>query len=744
LNTLIIRSDFSDRPTCLEAVGRTSRRVLEALDHQDLPTDQIVEVVKPERVPGRHPLFQTMFIFQNEDERGARPDLDGCTVTPIHVETKTARFDISLFVAESGGALETILEYRADLFREDTARRFLDHYAVLMGQMVAHPEARISELAFLTAEERQFCARHEKGPALRIRGDVMVLDLIGRHVSETTMAIVSSRRSLTYRQLHELSDRLAARLKERGAGANRPIAIAMERSPDAIIAMLGILKAGAPYLAVDAANPEARIREVLADASVGLVISSRASEAWNGFDAVETIWLEETLEGDAERGADGASDVRPEQLAYLIYTSGTSGRPKGVPVTHKNLLASTLARLDYYGSGPGSFLLLSSLSFDSSVAGVFWALCTGDTLNVPSAEEARDPDAVCALVARHGIRALLAVPSLYEQVLEWRPEGLDTLRVAIVAGEPCPPRLVRKHRRILPKCELYNEYGPTEATVWASVERCDRGDDWTGEVSIGRPIPGCEIRILDSRRRRVPIGFVGELCIGGSGVTGGYIRRDELTATRFFKAEDGTPMYATGDLARWLPDGRLKYHGRNDEQVKLRGYRIEVGEIETRLREMPGIRDAVVLVTSTHSAEESGAPDLEELLSVLPEETVKRALVELDNATIEGNGSDAATVHRKADCEDFEVSLTLKRPGFIDPPRKAQRDWLLGQALNEVTADLKHLNAVAQRFVPGTDHKLGHDLIDLTDAALSKDQIMEEWQRPLMAAMARYAAEPGG
>jgi guanidinoacetate N-methyltransferase len=365
-------------------------------------------------------------------------------------------------------------------------------------------------------------------------------------------------------------------------------------------------------------------------------------------------------------------------------------------------------------------------------------------LIVPSADEVRDPDAICALVAQHSVRVLLAVPSLYDQLLDWQPERLGSLSTAIVAGEACPVRLLRKHLQTLPNCALYNEYGPTETTVWASVHQCDPHSEPSREVPIGRPIPGCEIRILDTRRRRVPVGIVGELCIGGPGLTRGYLNRPDLTASRFFSADDGTRLYATGDLARWLPEGSLEYHGRNDEQVKIRGYRIEVGEIESCLRDLPGVRDAVVVTTPANGDGSPGLLSLETLLSILPEETVQSALADLAIEDASAKGADLPAFQRKVDRGDFEVRFTVKRPDFIAPPRKAQRDWLLGQAINEVADDLEHLDKVARAFVPGKDHKLQHDLVDLTDASLTDDQIMEDWQTPLMRAMAGYATETGG
>ncbi|MHC1766651.1 MAG: amino acid adenylation domain-containing protein [Verrucomicrobiia bacterium] len=751
LNTLVIRHDFSDDPTCLEGIGRARTAALEALDHQDLPTDKIVEAVRPDRVQGRHPLFQAMFVFQNEDERGAKPELGNCTVTSIYVDTKTAKFDLSLFVAESQGELETILEYRSDLFRPESARRFLEHYSALMTRMAANPRQRFSEISFLTAAEEEFFTRHENGPSLAVPEDTTMLNLISRHTSRSSAAVASSDQVITYQELHALSNNVAAVVRERGPEANRPVALAFERSPYAIVALLGILKAGAPYLALDISAPPERTREILGDAACRCLITSGSMADRFRFPNVQALRVEDAMANGAHTGGGCPRAIAQQDNAYLIYTSGSSGKPKGVAVTHGNLLASTLARIGFYADAPRNFLLLPNLSFDSSVAGVFWTLATGGALIVPTTEEVTDPDRIGALISQYQTDALLAVPSLYDQLLGWQPERLSSLRTVIVAGEACPARLVRKHFDALPSCQLYNEYGPTEATVWASVHRCDSPQASSREVPIGKPIPGCEIRILDAQRQRRPVGFVGELCIGGIGLTSGYLGRPELTAQRFFRADDGTRLYASGDLARWLPDGTLEFHGRNDQQIKIRGHRVEIGEIESCVRELPGVREAVAVAVSSNSTASPDSLSLETLVSLLPEDTLERALADLAIEENEaeptapcGDEPSPPVCQRKVDRAAFEVRFTFKSPGFIAPPRKAQRDWLVGQAINETADDLEHLDRVARGFVPGKDHQLQRDLVDFSDAPLTDAQIMEDWQIPLMRAMAGYAAESPG
>src|ERR1700730_11159493 len=285
--------------------------------------------------------------------------------------------------------------------------------------------------------------------------------------------------------------------------------------------------------------------------------------------------------------------------AYIIYTSGSTGRPKGVRVTHSGLVNSTLARTAYYREPLRSFLLLSSFTFDSSLAGIFWTLSVGGTLVLPPDSSQWELDSLSSLIERHQISHLLCVPSLYQTLIESSPvERLTSLEVAIVAGESCPVALVKQHHSRLPHATLYNEYGPTEATVWCSAYRCQPQAEAI-RVPIGRPIANTQLYVLDSHMQLVPVGVPGELLVGGAGVAGGYWKRPDLTAEKFitnpFRTTPGARLYKTGDLARLLPDGNIEYLGRVDHQVKVRGFRIELGEIDAALLSHPAMKEVVVI-----------------------------------------------------------------------------------------------------------------------------------------------------
>ncbi len=381
-----------------------------------------------------------------------------------------------------------------------------------------------------------------------------------------------------------------------GVTAGDRVGIFLGRSWPLVAGILGIHRAGAAYVPLDPDYPEARNRGVLEDADVAAVLTT--SDLRGRLPAGRWVAIDvESVDGvGPEPGTD--PDLAPESPAYILYTSGSTGRPKGVVVNHANLRASTEARLLVYETPPRRFLLVPSVAFDSSVAGIFWTLAVGGTLVIPTDEQVRDPRRLADLVAHEGVTGLLCVPSLYAQMMGVGAKDLQSLETAIVAGESCPSRLVEEHFRVLPHVRLFNEYGPTEATVWATVHEVT-ADDAARPVAIGRPIPGVRVDVVDARGRPVPAGIPGHAWIQGPTVAEGYWRRADLTADRFQAgAGTGEHRYRTGDRMARAADGRLMFLGREDEQIKLRGYRIEPGEVEASILELPGVEEAAVVARS--------------------------------------------------------------------------------------------------------------------------------------------------
>ncbi|HET9620459.1 MAG TPA: amino acid adenylation domain-containing protein, partial [Kofleriaceae bacterium] len=422
---------------------------------------------------------------------------------------------------------------------------------------------------------------------------------IAAHAAATpdAIAVVCGDASLTYGALVTEANRLARRLRAAGVARGQAVPVLIERSVQTIVAITGVHAAGAGYVPLDPTQPPERIAAVLRELAAPVIVVPGAIEVPAG--APPTIRVGEL--GDVAE--DLANDVALEpaaagDLAYIIYTSGSTGVPKGVAIDHGNLAASNAARAAYYGAElKPRFLVLSSFAFDSSVAGLFWSLAQGGTLVLPTEAAHLDVPRLAGLIERHAATHVLTLPSVYALLVDHAPV-LGSLCAAIVAGEACPAELIHHHHARLPGVKLYNEYGPTEATVWASVHELVP-DDGDGRVPIGRPIPGARLYVLDGELRPVPAGVVGDLWIGGPGVAVGYVARPELTAAAFRPDPwlgGAARMYRTGDRVRFRGDGALEFWGRHDHQVKIRGFRIELEEIEAALRRHPRIADAAVAV----------------------------------------------------------------------------------------------------------------------------------------------------
>jgi amino acid adenylation domain-containing protein len=421
--------------------------------------------------------------------------------------------------------------------------------------------------------------------------------LIDEQAARTPDAIAVScgGETMTYGELKARSQALAQDLIALGVKPDDLVPICVTRSVNIITGLLAILKAGGAYVPIDPNYPPDRIAYMLENVSSPLLLTETSLLGTLPPQNAQTVLL------DGERTAGAAAFVAPEltgeNLAYVIYTSGSTGKPKGVLVSHRNLLYSTAARVDYYGAGHTNFLLLSSYAFDSSVAGLFWMLTTGGTLTLLPEETQMDLDEVDRLIVLDKITTLLCVPSLYMLLLErWQGKPPPSLTAVIVAGESCAPNVVEKHQAVLPGAVLYNEYGPTEATVWTTVFRCDQPTHGKS-VPIGKAIAHAQVYLLDPSARPVPIGVIGELWIGGEGLARGYWKAPEMTAEKFVPSPlaGGARLYRTGDFGRFLPDGNIEFHGRRDDQVKVHGYRIELGEVEAALGHHPRLREVAVI-----------------------------------------------------------------------------------------------------------------------------------------------------
>ena len=600
VNTLVLRTDLSGDPTFRKVLERVRETALGAYAHQDLPFEQLVDSLRPKRDLSRAPLFQVMFDLHNEPMPA--PQVSGLNVVVQTEHTGTAKFDLTLTLTESPEGLVGSLEYCTDLFLPATIERIARQLETLLRGIVADPDRRISELPLMSSVERRSVLEAARGPRLR-RDDLEdVGDLLAERVADTpdAPAVTCGDVTLTYRDLARRSKSLACTLRDRGVGIESRVAVGAERSIEAIVGMLAVLEAGGAYVPLDPAYPRERSALTLRDARPSVVVARSGVAERLGASDVPVI----LLDGEPGVPPSGEQPSRPsrplDRAAYVVYTSGSTGTPKGVVVSHRNLVESTRARMTYYRDPVERFLMVPSFAFDSSVAGLFWTLCSGGTLHVLPEGAQREPRRLIEAITSGAITHVLCLPSLYARILDdARPGELASLRAVVVAGEVCPLDLVSRHLATLPAAALYNEYGPTEGTVWASVFDC-RDVNERRTVPIGGPIAGVELHLLDPGLEPVPAGVVGEIYLGGAGVARGYLGRPDATAERFvpdpFGSRIGGRLYRTGDLGRRDAGGEVEFLGRNDLQVKVRGYRLEPDEVEEALRRHPDVGAAAVKV----------------------------------------------------------------------------------------------------------------------------------------------------
>jgi len=689
VNTLVIRTRLDDNPCFIELVGRVQTAVLEAQENQDIPFDKLVEALQPQRNPGVNPLFQVMFVLHNVPMGTlALPEL---TLESMAVDYGISKFDLVFHVTENNG-LEAAFEYSTELFEAASIVSMAEQLNRLLAAIVEHPEFRLGQLPLLTTAE--ICRLNEWNATTGLLPEDLCLHALFEAQAlkqpERT-AVICGELKLSYGELNERANGLAGYLRKEGVGPEIRVALCPDRSVEAIIGLLGILKAGGVYVPMDPAQPPERIAELLDDCNASLLLTQDRLLAGFGAGIPKTLCLDHEWPADEER-IDGELPalVDPSNAAYLIYTSGSTGKPKGVIISHKNAVASTFARFSYYPESPDGFLLLSPFAFDSSIAGIFWTLGSGGRLYIPSESDHQDPQTLVNSVVQEALSHLLCTPSFYSLLLDYGNQGqLTGLCAAIVAGETCSPDLAAKHFRYLPTTRLYNEYGPTEATVWSSVyeiQAADSTDDV--RVPIGRPIANSQIYILDDCLNQVPAGVPGEIYVGGAGIARGYHNRFDVTAERFlpnpFSSETGARVYRSGDKARFLTDGRIEFLGRVDHQVKIRGFRIELGEIEARLVQHNAVSDAVVLVQEDREDKrlvayvaglQSGIENAalsenlrEYLKATLPVYMVPARIVVLAALPLNDNGK----IDRNA-LSVLDISGNLEKP-FVEPGNPVEEE----------------------------------------------------------------------
>ncbi|GLQ98962.1 non-ribosomal peptide synthase/polyketide synthase [Dyella mobilis] len=600
INTLPLRLRLQANETLRELLLRLQRQQAELLEHAGLSLGEI------QQLAGHGELFDTVMVFENYPVDAAAVQAQGEALRigfHSHHGGDSTHYPLGLLVAP-GERIKLGFSYRPDVYGDADIQDLAQSYTRILTALARQPQQKLGRLDLLDTAARKQLLETWNATSMPVP-DVTLTQWLEERIARhgETSAVICGEESLGYAALNERANRLAHVLIARGVGPEDIVAVALPRSLECVIALLAVLKAGAAYLPLEVNHPRARLREMLADAQPRALLANAALADELGGDrivlALDTPSVQTALVLAATHDPRDEERCRPLHTAhpaYVIYTSGSTGKPKGVAVAHRQIVHSNLARETHYPH-VASMLLLPSLAFDASLGAILHTLATGATLVLPEPGLEHEPRALAALVERHRIQAWLSAPALYRSTLETDGAQLHSLQRVVLGGEPIPAGLLERHlAEGLADAAVYNEYGPTEATVWSTVAQVTHADD-SGHV-IGRPIPNTCVYVLDGALQPVAVGVAGELYLSGEGLARGYLQRAALTAERFVAHpfEAGARMYRTGDRVRYRTDGQLEYLGRADGQVKIRGHRIEPGEIEAQLATHVAVREAAVLV----------------------------------------------------------------------------------------------------------------------------------------------------
>jgi amino acid adenylation domain-containing protein len=602
VNTLALRTDLTGNVTFRQLLVRVRETCLKAYAHQDVPFEKLVEELKPERDASRNPIFQVMFALQNvpvEEKKIAA----GLAVERFSAgESTTSKFEISLFALERPDGLRLVFEYNTDLFDRATIERMAQHFQTLLEGIVADPDLPIADLPWLSEAERQQVLvewNHTQEPY----PERCIHDLFEAQTEQTpdNIALVFNNQEISYRELNSRANQLAHYIGRLDLGPEALVAVSMERSFEMVVALLGILKAGAAYVPLDPAYPRERLHFMLSDSAAPLLLTNQRSS-----DTIQANVRRVDLDKDrieiARESADNpATRTSPDNLAYVLYTSGSTGQPKGVMGTHRGAVNRFSWMWRTYPFEPGETCCQkTSLNFVDSVWEIFGPLLRGVKSVIIPDEILKDTPSLVRFLAAQEVTRLVLVPSLLRTICDMCPElqtKLPSLRYLVSSGEALPSELAQTFLTALPHAVLLNLYGSTEVSADCTYYEVHRSLSLSS-VPIGKPMSNTQVYMLDRNRQVVPIGVAGELYVAGDGLARGYLRRPELTAERFidnpFTRNAIGRLFRTGDRARFLPDGNIEYLGRSDFQVKIRGFRIELGEVESALARHPAIKEVVV------------------------------------------------------------------------------------------------------------------------------------------------------
>ncbi|MBS1664517.1 MAG: amino acid adenylation domain-containing protein [Bacteroidetes bacterium] len=653
VNTLALRTVVGDEDTYCDLLEKVRKTTVEAYEHQAYPFDELVNALQVPRDRSRHPLFDVMVVLQNTEKHKAGADRAGMGMSISEYQASPAvvsKFDLTFFFAERADGIDLRLVYNKDIFSERTARTMADHLENLVAAISASPEAPLHSLDYMGGREKDFLLRGVNKASVSYLCETTFLDLYKRQVEKDpeAIAVAAGGRQLSYAQLDERSNRLANYLiTQYGVGARDRVGILLDRSEKMIAALLAVMKTGAAYVAIDPDNPKLRREFIIRDTSIKALITQTDYifdlDYYSGNVFAADIQLE-ALTTSAEWPIATVDAAAP---AYVLYTSGSTGQPKGVVISHRSLVDYLSGLLSVTNiSDCRSFGLVSTIAADLGNTVLYSSLITGGRLQIFGTREVMDADCI----RQAGVDCLKIVPSHWKVLQDGGPV-VAPARCLVLGGEQLTPDIIAQLREGGASCQVYNHYGPSETTIGKLIRRIDIYDP-EAVVSLGSPFCNGAVYVVDRRLNLVPIGVHGELCISGEGLSAGYFNRPDLTAEKFVANpfEPGTLLYRTGDLVKWLPDGTISFLGRKDDQVKIRGHRIEPGEIEMALLHCPGIASATVqfvaveggekeLIAYTSGKEAANAAELKAILQkMLPSYMLPAWFVHLEEMPLNANG----------------------------------------------------------------------------------------------------------
>lgn len=766
VNTVALRMELDGHRCFPDFLTQVRKTVLEAQTHQELSFERLVDELGVERDLGHTPLFQVMFVLEGAPVEEAR--LDDVEVSRLPVSTETSVFDLTLeMVRNHDGSLGAVFEYSTDLFAESTIARMAGHMSELLRQLVAAPEKRPNEWLLLSDGEQAAALADGRGPRKSAFQEACLHRLIEAQVSRTPQALAldGAIHPVTYDEVNRRANQLARFLRSQGLAPDSPVGLCVDRSLEMAVGLLGCLKAGAVYVPMDPSCPMERKAAILRDAQPSLILTQANKVGALPTHDASTFLLDEQWEiAAALSDRNLSTGPHPDQLAYLLYTSGTTGHPKGIGISHRALANHGLAMCEAYGlSSQDRVLQFASVSFDVVAEEYFPTWLAGGAVVLRSHEPVP-----AYLDFNHFLRerqvTVVNLPTPYWsgwiEELERSNSSLPTaLRLTIVGSDKAQVSDLLRWERLAGDCAWCNAYGPTEATVTASTYWPDSGSAQPElrTVPIGWPIANVELYVLDPQLHPVPVGVLGELYIGGAGLARGYHRLPAMTAERFiphpFSLDGGARLYRTGDLARRRIDGVLEFHGRGDDQVKIRGFRVELQDIECQLRLHAQVKDARVWLESDGEGEWAtrlaALGEIEQAQMVQDLERLSEAEAQwLYDLESDSEQRRRTVIQRKP---EFEVFLKINKDEFLTPPRANQRNWLLRRALDEFSDDLLALDDVSKRFVSGSDRTdiargwaESHAEYRSSELIIEGQQVMQDWEAPLMKAMADIVTEQRG